>query len=108
MPILDKAHRWNHQPFLVNLTRHADAARRPAANIDVVRDIGHVAKDAPVIKHRRDQRNVVEVHPQVGIVDQQPIAWRQIVGAIGVDSMRHDVRQRPQVRRLCKGLRHGA
>ena len=105
MAILDKAHRWNHQPFLVNLARHADAARRPA-NIDVVRDIGHV--DVPVIKHRCDQRNVVEVHPQVGIVDQQPIAWRQIVGAIGVDSMRHDVRQRPQVRRLRKGLRHGA
>jgi hypothetical protein len=71
----------------------------------VVRDVGHVAEQRAVVEDRRDERDVVEVHAaQVGIVDQDTVAGRQRVGAVGLDGARHDVGQRAQMRRLREGL----
>jgi hypothetical protein len=63
-----------------------------------------------VVKHRRDQRDViVQVDAaEVRVVHEDAIARRQALRPIGGDGSRHDVGERAQVRRLRERLRDGA
>src|SRR5207249_4123717 len=47
---LDEAYGRNDQPFLVDLARHADAARGAPAHIHMVRDVRHVAEEGTLVK----------------------------------------------------------
>ena len=106
---LDEAHAGDDEAFLVDLAGDADAAGRAAADIDVMRDVGHVAEQRAVVEDRRDERDVVEVHAAlVGIVDEDAVAGLQALRAVGADGARHQVGQRAQVGGLSEGLGDGA
>jgi hypothetical protein len=105
LPALHEAHRRDHQPLLVDLARHPDAARRSAAHVHVMRDVGHVAEERAAVEHGGDQRDVVEMHAaQVRVVDQDAVARLQALCAVGSNGPRHDVGQRAQVRGLRERL----
>ena len=102
---LHEAHGRDDEPLLVDLARHADAARRAAAHVDMVGDVGHVTEQHALVEDRRDECDVVQVHAaQIGIVDQDAVTRRQPLGPVGADGARHDVGERAQVRRLGEGL----
>jgi len=106
---LHEADGRDDEPLLIDLARHADAAGRAAAHVHVVRDVGDVAEQRPVVEDRRDERDVVQVHAaEIGIVDEDAVARRQPLGAVGLDGARHDVGQRAQVGGLGEGLGDGA
>ena len=68
-PSFHKAHRRNDQTFLINLTGHADATRRPSPDVHVMRNVCHIADQVIAVKNRCNERDIVQMHPaQVGIV----------------------------------------
>jgi hypothetical protein len=61
------------------------------------------------MKDWADEGDVVEVHAtQERVIDQNAIAGLEAFRAIGGSRLRHDMRQRAQMRRLREGLGNGA
>ena len=108
-PVTHEPHRGNDQPFLVDFARDADAARRAAAHVHMVGDIGHEAENRPVVKNRGDQGDVVEVHAAgKRIVAEQAVAGLQILQPVLFNDEGDDMGQRSQMGRLGERLGHRA
>ena len=75
----------------------------------MMRDIGEIAENLPLMKDRANEGDVVQMHAtQEWIIDQNAIAGLEVFCPVGGDRSRHDMRQRAQMRRLRKGLGNGA
>jgi len=104
----DQLHPRNDDSFLVDLTKRANARRRAATHIDVVRETREVAEDLPAMKNRRDQRDVVQMHAALKrVVDKQPVAGSEPFRAVVPDHRGYEAKQAAQVNRLGECLRHG-
>ena len=102
-------HRRDDHAFLVHLAKRADAGRRAAPDVDMVRQAGHIADQLALVVNRRDQRNIVQVYAaEVRVVGQQRVAGAKLIGAIRLDRARHQLDQRAEVVRLSERLGHGA
>jgi hypothetical protein len=103
----DQPDRWDDHAFLEDLAERSDARRRPAADVDVVRDVRDVADQLAVGVHGGDQADVVQVHAaRVRIVREQHVAGPEPVGAVGEDRLRHLLDHRAEVDGLREPLRH--
>ena len=97
--------RRDDEPFLDVLLVEADAARRPATDVEVVGHRRDVRDDPAVAEDRHDRRDVVEVDAaEVAVVADEAVARAQPLGAVGRDDPRHEVGQRPEVGRLAERL----
>ena len=105
--VAHEAHGRDDEALLVDLAGHPDAARRAAAHVHVVGDVGHKTEQLSVVKHGRDQCDVVEVHTAgERVVAEQHVPRLQPVAPVARGCRGHDVGQRAQVRGLREGLRH--
>ena len=82
----------NDQAFLIDLGRHPHAAGGAAPDIRVVRHVGQEPEQVGPIEDRRNQGDVVEVHPAgEGIVGQQMVPFDQVGASVGRDCLGNDV-----------------
>ena len=73
----------------------------------MVRDRRDVGDDAAVVEDRCDEADVIEVHTaEVAVVAEDAVTRLKLIGAVDGNDARHKVRQRTEVHRLRKRLRH--
>ena len=101
--------RRDDQALLEDLLEQADAARRAAADVDVMGQGGGVGHQVIAVVNRRQQAHVIEVQAaEVAIVAQDAVAGPQAIAAVDVDDARDEVDQRAEVDGLGEGLRDDA
>ena len=80
-----------------------------AANVDVVREVRHIAEQLALVVHRRDQADVVQVDAaRVRVVRDDHVARPEVLGAVGAHRLRHLLGHRAEVNRLREALRDRA
>src|SRR4051794_17896972 len=95
---LNQPHRWDDHTLLVHLLKGTDARRSAAPYVDVMRNVCDVAEKLVLIEQRRDQSNVVEVHPsEKRMVDEDRIAGTKLSRAVLLDGDWHHPRHRSKV-----------
>ena len=95
--------------LLEHLPERSDRRRRAAADVDVVREVGDVAEQPPVVVDRGDEADVVQVDAaREGLVRDDHVARAEVLGAVVEDRARHLLDHRAEVDGLGEALRDGA
>ncbi len=109
LPAGDDLYRRDDHALLEDLLEGADRRRRAPADIDVVREVRHIAEQPAVDMDRRDETDVVQVDAaRVRVVRHDRVTGTEVLRAVASDGVRHLLHHRPQVHGLRERLRDGA
>ncbi len=98
---LDQLDAGNLDALLVDFLECTDGRRCTTANVDMVGEVDHVAKQLAAVVNGRDQGNVIQVGAtSVRIVAQQSVTWAKVFHPILAHHIGHQSGQRAEVRRL--------
>ena len=102
---LDELDRRDDHALLEDLFERADRGGRPAADVDVVREVRDVTDQLALVVDGRDQADVVQVDAaRVRVVRDEHVAGGQVLGAVRPDRLRHLLGHRAEMDRLREPL----
>ena len=105
----DDLHRRDDHALLEHLPERPDRRGRAAADVDVVREVRHVAEQLAVVVDGRDQADVVQVDAaRERLVRDDHVAGLEVLGAVVEDRARHLLDHRAEVDGLGEALRDRA
>ena len=109
LPLAHQLYRRNDDALLIHLLEGSNAGRRAAPDIDVMGQIGYIAKEFLAAIDGRNQRDVVEMDSAaIGIVDEDCVPGLQVFWTVFGDRAGREDRQRAEVYWLGKGLGDGS